>query len=61
MFVKLPTPKGDYCVNLAKVIFFYARKDNTCFEMEDGTVIYFTIPLEEVISLIRNADCLFLV
>lgn len=60
MFVKLPTPKGDYCVNLAKVIFFYASKDNTCFEMEDGTVIYFTISLDEVITLIKRVDSLYL-
>lgn len=54
MFIKLPTPKGEYCVNLVKVLFFYASKDTTCFEMEDGTIIYFNLPYDEVIKLVNE-------
>ena len=56
MFLRLPTPKGDYCVNLSKVLFFYACKDCTRFEMEDGTIIDFNLKLDETVKLITEAN-----
>ena len=55
MFIKLPTPKGDYCVNLLKVLFFYPNKSCTRFEIEDGTIIDFNITFDEVIKLVDDA------
>ncbi len=55
MFVKLPTPKGDYCVNLMKVLFFYPCKNHTRFEMEDGTIIDFNLTFDEVLNLVNEA------
>ena len=56
MFIRLPTPKGDYCVNLTKVVFFYAYKECTRFEMDDGTVIDFNATLDEVTFLFNQLD-----
>ncbi len=55
MFVRLPTPKGVYCVNLVKVLFFYPYKEHTRFEMEDGTIIDFNLTFDEVVNLVNEA------
>ena len=55
MFINLPTPKGIYCVNLLKVLFFYPNKECTRFEMEDGTIIDFNMKFDDVITLINEA------
>ena len=55
MFLKLPTVKGDYCVNVLKALFFYPHKDSTRFEMEDGTIIDFTLPFDDVLKLLDEA------
>lgn len=57
MFVKLPTPKGDYCVNLLKVLFFYAHKDLTRFEMDDGTIIDFNVKMDELLEILDGYGC----
>ena len=54
MFIRLPTPKGDYCVNLAKVLFFYPNKECTRFEMEDGTIIDFKLKIDDVLILLSE-------
>ena len=56
MFIRLPTPKGDYFVNLAKVLFFYPNKECTRFEMEDGTIIDFSLKFDETLKLITEAN-----
>ena len=55
MFINFPTPKGIYCVNLLKVLFFYPNKECTRFEMEDGTIIDFNMKFDDVITLINEA------
>ena len=49
MFIKLPTTKKDYAINLDKVLFFYPQKDNvTRFELEDGTLFDANVKFEDV-------------
>ena len=49
MFIKLPTTKKDYVINLDKVLFFYPQKDNvTRFELEDGTLLDANVKFEDV-------------
>ena len=55
MFIKLPTTKKEYAVNLDKVLFFYSYKDNvTRFELDDGTLLDATLSLDEVEAMFRK-------
>ena len=56
MFIKLPTTKKEYAVNLDKVLFFYAYKDNvTRFELDDGTLIDANVKYEDVLYCLYGA------
>lgn len=60
MFIKLPTTKKDYAINLDKVLFFYPYKSNvTRFELDDGSIIDATVSYDDVMySLYTVGTCL---
>ena len=50
MFIKLPTTKKYFAINLDKVLFFYPYKDNvTRFELEDGTLFEAEVKYDDVV------------
>ena len=50
MFIKLPTTKKYYAINLDKVLFFYPYKDNvTRFELDDGTLFDAQVKYDDVV------------
>ena len=56
MFIKLPTTKKDYTINLDKVLFFYPQKDNvTRFELEDGTLFDANVKFDDVMFGLYSA------
>ena len=57
MFVVVETSKGPHAVNLNKVLFFYPIKSGkgARLEMEDGTLLDFIIPYDEVIKQLAEA------
>ena len=56
MFIKLPTTKKDYAINLEKVLFFYPFKENvTRFELEDGTLVDTNISFDDVMFHLYTA------
>ena len=56
MFIKLPTTKKEYAVNLDKVLFFYSYKDNvTRFELDDGSLIDANVNFEDVLYCLYGA------
>ena len=58
MFIKLPTTKKDYAINLDKVLFFYSYKDNvTRFELEDGSLVDVNVKYEDLAHLL-NHECI---
>ncbi|MBE6535626.1 MAG: hypothetical protein E7677_03280 [Ruminococcaceae bacterium] len=55
MFIKLPTTRKDYVINLSKILFFYALKERvTRIEIEDGTLLDVTLSLDEVEAMIKR-------
>ena len=57
MFVVGETSKCPHAVNLNKVLLFYPIKSGACtrFEMEDGTLLDFIIPYDELIEQLAEA------
>jgi len=59
VFIKLPTTKNEYAINLDKVLFFYPYKDNvTRFELEDGTLVDVNMSYDDIMfSLYTVGTC----
>ena len=56
MFIKLPTTKKYYAINLDKVLFFYPYKDNvTRFELEDGTLLDAQVDYEVIYNVLQSS------
>ena len=60
MFIKLPTTKKEYVINLDKVLFFYPVKENvTRFELEDGTLLDANVSYDDIFySFYTTGTCL---
>lgn len=57
VFIKLPTTKKEYVINLDKVLFFYDYKDNvTRFELDDGSLVDVNVKYEDIAHLL-NHEC----
>ena len=60
MFIKLPTTRKDYVINLSKILFFYALKERvTRIEIEDGTLLDVTLSLDELEAMFKKRGFLF--
>ena len=60
MFIKLPTTKKDYTINLDKVLFFYPYKENvTRFELDDGTLFDAQVKYDDVMFGLYSAGISF--
>ena len=60
MFIKFPTTKNEYSINLDKVLIFYPYKENvTRFELEDGTIFDVTLSYDDIMfALYQAGTCL---
>ena len=60
MFIKLPTTKNEYSINLDKVLIFYPYKENvTRFELEDGTIFDVILSYDDIMfALYQVGTCL---
>lgn len=60
MFIRLPTTRKDYVINLSKILFYYALKERvTRIEIEDGTLLDVTLSLDKLEAMFKKRGFLF--